>query len=411
MPGGFHPPPSVIASWPRPNYVDPDSKGKELLVISLILTALAIVLVVTRLLVRARIQKQLGWDDYILALSLNGGNPLSSRPLNYLAAVAEFRNRWYRHIWDVPPQDMEFRQLHSWIIQLLFVISTSCTKASILLLYGRVIRETVKPGFMRVVKAAVALNFLYFIVYLCLTVFQCWPTQAYWNQFSFPDRYTTDYSCLYEGDVIFSNACVGVITDFLTALLPVFLFVQVQIPRRQKVSLAILFGVGFMVCILGVVRAVVVRRLLYETYDVTWYSYYAWSATLAENHIGIICAAIPPLRSLFLRYFGRISTKLSLKNDSEHNRRSYNNGGGYILHGNTKNNGTRGSKDSGVRDTRCQGSLEDSPAGPPFYGMSKSLPRISSGLSQGSIDTDILINMEEGVSGSSSRRWLKGNDF
>lgn len=70
MPGGFHPPPSVIQSWPEPNYVDPEAKGKELLVISLVLTVLAIVFVGARLLVRWRIQKQLGWDDGLLALSL-----------------------------------------------------------------------------------------------------------------------------------------------------------------------------------------------------------------------------------------------------------------------------------------------------------------------------------------------------
>lgn len=70
MPGGFHPPPSVIESWPEPNYVDPETKGKELLVISLILTILAIVFVGARLLVRGRIKKQLGWDDGLLALSL-----------------------------------------------------------------------------------------------------------------------------------------------------------------------------------------------------------------------------------------------------------------------------------------------------------------------------------------------------
>lgn len=70
MPGGFHPPPSVIASWPKPNYVDPVTKGKGLFAVSLVLCIIAIILVGARIYIRSRIQRQLGWDDYFLALGL-----------------------------------------------------------------------------------------------------------------------------------------------------------------------------------------------------------------------------------------------------------------------------------------------------------------------------------------------------
>lgn len=70
MPGGFHPPPSVIASWPTPNYVDPPTKGKGLFALSLILCIVAIILVGARLYVRGRMQRQLGFDDLFLAIGL-----------------------------------------------------------------------------------------------------------------------------------------------------------------------------------------------------------------------------------------------------------------------------------------------------------------------------------------------------
>ena len=70
MTTGFHPPLSVIATWPKPNYIDPETKGKELFVISLILCILAVVFVTARLVVRGRIQRQLGLDDYLLAIGL-----------------------------------------------------------------------------------------------------------------------------------------------------------------------------------------------------------------------------------------------------------------------------------------------------------------------------------------------------
>lgn len=43
-----------------------------------------------------------------------------------------------------------------------------------------------------------------------------------------------------------SNACISVVTDFLAALLPIFLFLQLQMPKRDKYGLGAIFGVGFM---------------------------------------------------------------------------------------------------------------------------------------------------------------------
>jgi hypothetical protein len=70
MPGGFDPPPSVIASWPQSNYVDPDARGKELIVFSGVLGIASLLAVVSRIYVRVKIQKRLGTDDYCLVLGL-----------------------------------------------------------------------------------------------------------------------------------------------------------------------------------------------------------------------------------------------------------------------------------------------------------------------------------------------------
>lgn len=72
MPGGFHPPPSVIAAWPKPNYTDPEAKGSELLVVSIVFTVLSSVAVVARLWVRLRHKNQAGADDVILGLCMVG---------------------------------------------------------------------------------------------------------------------------------------------------------------------------------------------------------------------------------------------------------------------------------------------------------------------------------------------------
>jgi hypothetical protein len=77
MPGGFHPPPSVIATWPAPNYVNPESKGNQLLVVSSVFAILAIAVVLARLWVRVKIQRNAGIDDLFIFLALVRESPLS----------------------------------------------------------------------------------------------------------------------------------------------------------------------------------------------------------------------------------------------------------------------------------------------------------------------------------------------
>lgn len=70
MPGGFHPPPSVIATWPKPNYTDPEVRGKELIVFSGVLGIASLLVVVARFYVRIKIQRRVRVDDYFLILGL-----------------------------------------------------------------------------------------------------------------------------------------------------------------------------------------------------------------------------------------------------------------------------------------------------------------------------------------------------
>ncbi|KAK2765016.1 hypothetical protein FQN54_008715 [Arachnomyces sp. PD_36] len=298
MPGGFHPPPSVIASWPEPNYVDPEVRGKELIVFNGVLGIASLLAVAARLFVRVKIQRRLGPDDLFLTLGL-----IVSAAQTGMFVYAEAQFRWHRHVWDIPPIEHPFRQMHSWIVQLLIAVSSSFIKASVLLLYKRVIKETANPKFLVIINLAIASIFAYFAIFSLLAVLQCIPVESFWEQFS--DDYHEDFYCLPESNAPVANAIFSIITDFVTALLPITLFTQLKVPRAQKVSLCILFGVGFILCILGVVKAVFLHRIFFESYDSNWIGYNVWTLTAAENYIGVICSAIPPLRGPIVRYFSK----------------------------------------------------------------------------------------------------------
>lgn len=67
MPGGFFPPPAVIETWPKPDYVDPVTRGYALVVCLAVFLFLALLAVAARIWARFFILRSAGLDD-LLAL-------------------------------------------------------------------------------------------------------------------------------------------------------------------------------------------------------------------------------------------------------------------------------------------------------------------------------------------------------
>jgi len=60
------PPPSVVATWPPPNYVDPIKRGPALLIVELITLPLAVIFVSLRVYVRTQMLRKCWWDDWLM---------------------------------------------------------------------------------------------------------------------------------------------------------------------------------------------------------------------------------------------------------------------------------------------------------------------------------------------------------
>lgn len=70
MPGGPNPPLSVIASWPPPNHVNPEGRGRVTSNIAFVLTPITFFIVFSRLWVRFYMQRNAGWDDWLMVVAL-----------------------------------------------------------------------------------------------------------------------------------------------------------------------------------------------------------------------------------------------------------------------------------------------------------------------------------------------------
>ena len=60
------PPPEVVASWPTPNYVDPETRGPALIIVVLLALSIGVVCLGLRLYIRMRILRNVDWDDWLM---------------------------------------------------------------------------------------------------------------------------------------------------------------------------------------------------------------------------------------------------------------------------------------------------------------------------------------------------------
>lgn len=73
---------------------------------------------------------------------------------------------------------------------------------------------------------------------------QCSPPSYFWNQVDGAVGKCLDPNLVCEVTIIYS--IVGAISDFVLAILPVFLLWNIQMPRAIKVVTAVLLGMGFL---------------------------------------------------------------------------------------------------------------------------------------------------------------------
>jgi hypothetical protein len=94
------PPLSVLASWPTPNYVNPQTRGPAGKIVGSILITLVTVILVLRLYTRRFISKGLGIDDVLIILAYVRSSSLTwlLHLLNYVTdtryGACYIRHRW-----------------------------------------------------------------------------------------------------------------------------------------------------------------------------------------------------------------------------------------------------------------------------------------------------------------------------
>jgi len=105
------PPAEIRAQWPKPNYVDPVTRGSGLLIVELTLVPVALLCVILRLWIRIGWLHRSWWDDWLMFVAMVScavrwqsadadRNQIFSCLTTALVIMATQMYGWNIHVWD-----------------------------------------------------------------------------------------------------------------------------------------------------------------------------------------------------------------------------------------------------------------------------------------------------------------------
>lgn len=267
--------------------------------------------------------KQFGIDDalIIIAMVLSIGETATTwmfMKTNFIAI----------HIWNVPADyDVVQALIWNFAVQVLYNPILALVKTSMLLFLLKLGSQ--KPGVRICIHILNALNLSLMVAIFLVVIFQCTPISFNW------DITIVGGHCIQQGTFYLATAALTLFTDVLNLALPFWVFLDLKMPLRVKITLLFVFLLGAMyvlphksifllspfcvlctflafftnkptsVTIVGIVRLVFIYQGFFgpPSADPTYSLGFCTSAI--ETNLAIICASAPSLRGLIRTWFPR----------------------------------------------------------------------------------------------------------
>ncbi|KAJ5796903.1 uncharacterized protein N7518_005443 [Penicillium psychrosexuale] len=268
------------------------SRGEQGLIISVVFTVLATCFVMMRMYTRMKLMNRVEANDWMVIIALV--NSYVFMGLDIIEAVSGMGV----HFKDIPPNIFERQMKAFWLTIPFYNAAVLCAKASILMQYFRVF----PTHRMRVVCWIMITILAVYGTWAVISAFlNCIPVAKFWDD-------SIQGFCLNKTNLWFSNASMHISTDIAILIIPIPALMAVDLPRKQKVALMIMFALGGFVCVTSIIRLVSLKQIA-ESSDPTYDNVGAASWSAIECNTGIICACLPTLKPLVARIFpGMVST-------------------------------------------------------------------------------------------------------
>jgi len=117
--------------------------------------------------------------------------------------------------------------------------------------------------------------------------------------------------------MVVTAGALSVVTDFYSVVLPMIVLLRLQMSKREKIGLMVVFSVGLCLVGAGIVRTIYLGHAQAEALDKSWIAFPAFAGAIAESNIAIICACAPSLRFLFGKFFRNVSSRSNQSKESK----------------------------------------------------------------------------------------------
>lgn len=284
---------SDAPSPPPPPNLPHDSLTTNIYVSSGICWAIAAFFVGLRFYTRGAIIRALGSSDWSVLIALIFAGATCA------AVIEQAVHGAGQHLWDLDPSDTTSAIAWSraaWYGILFYNLSLCFSKISILLLYIHLFTFKWARLAGQVLLGIVIVTNIYMAA---VTFTACIPLRSYWD-FSVPKQYCHAQSMWW------SNTGLHMVTDFLIFMLPMPVVWTIRLPRKQKLILSGVFGFGFLVCFISILRLIQLVRANADTSDFTYVAAELSYLTAVEVNGAIVCACVMTLKPLLARVFPRL---------------------------------------------------------------------------------------------------------
>ncbi|KAK6858260.1 Satratoxin biosynthesis SC1 cluster protein 4 [Apiospora arundinis] len=293
--------PQVVAAF--------ESRVPMLLSVNTVLMALATVFIFLRFYTRYVVLNRLGYDDWLALLALMF---VLATGVTQCWMTQHGLGRHVKTPLPPPPQPDDEQQLQTytqllWFSVLWYNTAILATKLALLAQYYRVL------PIRSVRRACVALLVvigLWGLAQVMLSIFTCFPIQAYWDAnlrnnsntvnpaAEAGAEETTTVRCIPALPLAYQNAAGNIATYVAVLVLPLPALSSLRLPRAQKCLLIGIFCLGFFTCAAAAIRIKYFR----EYTDPTWDHVEPSILSLTELCSGTVCLCLPTLRPLVARW-------------------------------------------------------------------------------------------------------------
>ncbi|KAF7551771.1 hypothetical protein G7Z17_g4807 [Cylindrodendrum hubeiense] len=178
-------------------------------------------------------------------------------------------------------------------VNIFYMLSSDLAKISLLFFYLRLCPERN----FRILVQSIAMCFvLYAVIYALISIFGCQPIYASWDVAA-----QETGTCVDKFRFFLAASVANVVMDLIILLLPLRIVVPLQISRRQKASLLLLFATGSFVIIVAIYNCILTVKL-FKSANYTWGLAYELSWMYAELTGCVICASASSLKPFFVRF-------------------------------------------------------------------------------------------------------------